>query len=88
MSGAAWGPALGYARHMTDDTVARVQAFIGRMAPEAVCDDCLAQRRELADLDASYTSRELAGWAGFERQKGACSLCEATKEVTRLKARS
>ena len=82
------GPALGYAGRMTDDAVARVQAFIGRLAPEAVCDDCVAHRLELADLDACYASRELAGSAGFERRKGECSLCGAAREVTRLKPRS
>ena len=87
-SGVASGPALGYAGQMTDDAVARVQAFIGRLAPKAVCDDCIAHRLELADLGASYASRELAGTAGFERQKGECSLCGAAKEVTRLKPRS
>ena len=80
--------ALGYAGQMTDDAVARVQAFIGRLAPEAVCDDCVAHRLELPALGASYASRELAGTAGFERDKGECSLCGSTKEVTRLKARS
>jgi hypothetical protein len=73
---------------MTADAVARVQAFIGRLAPEAVCDDCIALRLELADLDASYASRELAGSAGFERRKGECSLCGTAKEVTRLKSRA
>jgi hypothetical protein len=86
MSGVAPRPALGYVGQMTDEAVTRVQAFIARLAPKAVCDDCIAHRLELADLDAGYASRELAGSAGFERRKGECSLCGATKEVTRLKS--
>jgi hypothetical protein len=88
MSGVVSGPTLRYADYMTDDAVAPVRAFIGRLAPGAVCDDCVAHRLEIPALDASYASRELTGTAGFERDKGECSLCGATKEVTRLKARS
>ena len=88
LSDVALGPALGYAGQMTGDVVTRVQAFIQRLTPEAVCDDCISRHLELVDLDASYASRELAGTAGFERQKGECSLCGVAREVTRLKARS
>jgi len=74
---------------MTGEAVIRVQALIARLAPEPVCDHCLADRLGLGtELDASYASRELAGTAGFERQKGECSLCGAAKEITRLKARA
>jgi hypothetical protein len=57
---------------MTDDAVARVLAFIARLGPEAVCDDCIADRLDLAGLEVSCASRELAGTARFERQKGEC----------------
>lgn len=56
------------------DDVAR---FVARLAPEPVCDSCIAQKLSLSDAAlASHASHELAGSHGFERFKGACSLCE------------
>lgn len=53
-----------------------VEKLVGRLAPDAICDDCIADRLELADRDgASRRARELAGSNGFERTKQSCSMC-------------
>jgi hypothetical protein len=60
----------------------RVRAFVARLAPEAVCDDCIAERLELTVRQhANHKTRELAGSDGFVRTKGPCSLCGETKLV-------
>jgi uncharacterized protein YaaQ len=62
----------------------RVRAFIARLAPEAVCDDCIAERLDLTVRQhANHQTRELAGNGGFVRAKGPCSLCGAEKLVIR-----
>ena len=62
----------------------RVRALIERLAPEPVCDDCIAERLELSVRQhANHKTRELAGSDGFERKLAACSLCGATKKVIR-----
>jgi len=62
----------------------RVRGLIERLAPEPVCDDCIADRLGLGTRQhASQQTRELAGSAGFERRQAPCSLCGATKKVTR-----
>ena len=67
-----------------DTVLDRVRAFIARLAPEAVCDDCIAERLELSVRQhANHNSRELAGSGGFVRSKGPCSLCGADKLVIR-----
>ena len=61
-----------------------VRAFISRLAPDAVCDDCIAERLGLSVRQhANHKSRELAGSGRFERRRGACSLCAKDKLVTR-----
>jgi len=61
-----------------------VRKFIARLAPEPVCDDCIAERLGLSVRQhANQKTRELAGSGGFERRKGICSLCGADKEVIR-----
>ena len=65
-----------------DTVLDRVRAFIARLAPEAVCDDCIAERLELSVRQhANHKTRELAGTQGFVRAKGPCSLCGADKLV-------
>jgi hypothetical protein len=60
----------------------RVRAFVLRLAPEPVCDDCIAERLDLSVRQhANHKSRELAGSHGFVRAKGPCSLCGASKLV-------
>ena len=60
----------------------RVRAFVSRLAPEAVCDDCIAERLGLSVRQhANHKTRELAGTQGFVRAKGPCSLCGEDKLV-------
>lgn len=61
-----------------------VRAFVARLSPAAVCDDCIAERLGLSVRQhANHTTRELAGSDGFARSKGECSLCAARKLVIR-----
>lgn len=61
-----------------------VQAFITRLTPDAVCDDCISERLGLTVRQhANHKTRELVGSGGFERQKGLCSLCGSDKLVIR-----
>ena len=61
-----------------------VERFVARLAPEAVCDDCIVDKLSLTVRQhAHHTVRELAGSNGFERRKDVCSLCGATKLVIR-----
>lgn len=61
-----------------------VRAFIVRLSPQPVCDDCIAERLNLSlRQHANHKSRELAGTEGFERRKNHCSLCEGEKLVIR-----
>jgi pantothenate kinase len=62
----------------------QVRAFIARLAPAAVCDDCIADRLDLSvRQNANHKTRELAGSDGFVRAKGPCGLCGADKLVIR-----
>jgi hypothetical protein len=61
-----------------------VAAFIGRLSPEAACDDCIAERLKLSVRQhANHKTRELAGSGGYERRKALCSLCGIEKLVIR-----
>lgn len=61
-----------------------VRNLIARSAPEAVCDDCIAERLQLSVRQhANHKTRELAGVDGLERRKGPCSLCGSDKLVIR-----
>jgi hypothetical protein len=61
-----------------------VRAFISRLSPAAVCDDCIADRLKLSVRQhANHKTRELAGAGGFEREKADCSLCGTRKLVIR-----
>ncbi|MFL6850423.1 MAG: hypothetical protein ACJ8EH_06150, partial [Sphingomicrobium sp.] len=61
-----------------------VRAFVGRLAPDPVCDDCIADRLNLpVRKEANHKSRELAGHSGFKREKAYCSLCGTRKLVIR-----
>ena len=62
----------------------QVRAFVSRLSPEAVCDDCIAERLGLSVRQhANHKTRELAGAGGFERSRAQCSLCGADKLVIR-----
>lgn len=61
-----------------------VRSLIIRLAPEAVCDDCVTERLGLTVRQhANHKTRELAGSGRFLRAKGLCSLCGAEKMVIR-----
>jgi hypothetical protein len=61
-----------------------VRTLVTRLSPEAVCDDCITDRLGLSVRQhANHKTRELAGTAGFERRKAACSLCGCEKLVIR-----
>jgi hypothetical protein len=61
-----------------------VRAFVTRLSPDAVCDDCIADRLGLSVRQhANHKTRELVGSAGFERHKAPCSLCGDDKLVIR-----
>lgn len=61
-----------------------IEKFVGRLSPEPVCDDCIAERLNLGNpADAAHAAHELAGMGGFERGKSACSLCGEIRMTTR-----
>ena len=61
-----------------------VRKLIERLTPEPVCDECIADRLDLADRqDAGIAANELAATSQFERRRDACTLCGITKATTR-----
>lgn len=63
------------------DDVARL---VTRLAPDPVCDDCIADRLGLSVRQhANHQTRALAGSNGYERRKDVCALCGTTKLVIR-----
>jgi hypothetical protein len=66
----------------------QVRRMIERLAPEPICDDCIADKLALADgRSVAQTSRELAGQDGFERARDRCTICGVRKRVTRKRPR-
>ena len=64
----------------------QVRSFVTRLSPQAVCDDCIAERLGMSVSQlANHKARELAGSHGFERRKDQCSICQVDKLVIRLK---
>jgi len=63
-----------------------VRAFIERLSPETICDDCISDRLGLSVRQhANHKTRELAATHGFERRKYRCSICgDETKVIRRL----
>jgi len=62
----------------------KVRGLIERLSPEPVCDECVAERLQLATISqANKKTRELAGSHGFERKLDVCSLCGAPRTVIR-----
>jgi hypothetical protein len=79
-----------YARYPTPRTTQvtalldQVRAFVTRLAPNPVCDGCIAERLNLAAPQrANHDTRQLAGSEGFERRRDICSLCYGEKIVIR-----
>ncbi|HYJ53176.1 MAG TPA: hypothetical protein VEW04_08380 [Allosphingosinicella sp.] len=61
-----------------------VRALVLRLSPQAICDDCIAERLSLSVRQhANHKTRELAGTQGFERRMDRCSLCSSDKLVIR-----
>jgi hypothetical protein len=61
-----------------------VDKFVSRLAPEAVCNDCIAGKLNLPDqMHSDQATRMLAGANGFERIKDRCSICGLVKLVIR-----
>jgi hypothetical protein len=61
-----------------------VRALVLRLSPQAICDDCIAERLGLSVRQhANHKTRELAGTQGFERRRDHCSLCSSEKLVIR-----
>ena len=66
----------------------QIRRMIERLAPKPICDDCIADRLELADWQGvTQASRELAGQDGFERARDRCTICGLSKLVTRRRPR-
>lgn len=66
----------------------QIKSFIERIAPSAVCDDCVSDRLGLTQRQiANHKTRELAGSPAFERHVAECGLCGASKKVIRYKPR-
>ncbi|WP_034161487.1 hypothetical protein [Sphingomonas sp. ERG5] len=58
--------------------------LIERLAPDPVCDDCIAERLQLADLQkVRIATNALAGTSRFERCSDTCALCDHKKLATR-----
>jgi hypothetical protein len=66
----------------------KVRALIERLAPEVICDECIARTLELGWVShANVATRELAGSNGFARRQHMCSMCGAVRTVTGKQAR-
>ncbi|WP_447725984.1 hypothetical protein [Sphingomonas koreensis] len=61
-----------------------IRKLIERLAPDPVCDDCIADRLSLADRQAaSIAANELTATTRFERRRDTCALCGTEKLTTR-----
>ena len=61
-----------------------VRNLIETMAPDAVCDDCIASLLDLSVRQhANHKTRELAETPGFDRRRNNCSFCGSVKLVIR-----
>src|SRR3546814_18587683 len=65
-------------------SVDRVEALIGRLAPAAICDECIVDKLGLKALhQASHRTRELAGTTGYESSRDECAICGEPKTIIR-----
>ena len=61
-----------------------VRRWVDRLAPTPVCDDCLAERIEMArPEDIGPAVGELAAARDFVRERGTCGLCNEVRLVIR-----
>lgn len=67
----------------------RIKAFVERLAPELVCDNCVADRLGVSEEDTPVVVlHALAAQPEFERQIGPCALCgDSTQAIRRRAAR-
>lgn len=62
----------------------RVRGFLARMAPMAICDDCIADELELTVRQhANRKTVELQKSREFDRRIGECAMCKRSKKVIR-----
>jgi hypothetical protein len=60
----------------------RVRQLVVRISPDEICDDCLADKLQLADRQrANAATRELAAEARYIRSQDQCALCDQRKKV-------
>lgn len=61
-----------------------VRALVMRLAPDPICDACVAERLGLESAGrANPATRLVGGVEGFERRRDICSLCYGERLVTR-----
>lgn len=61
-----------------------IRKLIERLSPNPVCDDCIADKLELADRqEVRLATQELTASSQFERGRDTCSLCGGRKLTTR-----
>jgi hypothetical protein len=66
----------------------RVRGLIERLAPQPICDECVAEKLHLPwTAQANQAARELAGGDGIERRSDICTICGGPRVVTRKVAR-
>ena len=71
-----------YLRGMT--VLERVKSLLAKIAPNAVCDDCMARDLAITPRQhANHKTRELARLPAFERKQGTCAMCKGHKKVIR-----
>jgi hypothetical protein len=62
-----------------------VAGLIKKVAPDAICDDCIADKLSLSVRQhANHKTRELAKLRGFMRGEGKCSFCGSDKKIIRI----
>lgn len=62
----------------------RIHKFLTSRTPDAVCDDCVADRAEVSPRQqVNPIVSALALTTDFERNHGECAICKRNKLVTR-----
>jgi hypothetical protein len=65
----------------------RVLALVMRLAPNGVCDDCIASTLKSIDrLEIERATREILGQNGLERKLSTCAICGCRKKSTHGRA--
>jgi hypothetical protein len=67
------------------DNPEKVYLFLRERTPQPVCDDCISKHTGVGPRQqVNPITRTLALTTDFDRQdRGTCSLCDQTKQVTR-----